>query len=70
MSIKNIAQNYKGFKIEKVNSKGAGDSQQGFTYNVFDKDQKNNILIFDVVHGEIQGMHAGKRGFDLSDCEE
>ena len=38
MSIKNIAQNYKGFKIEKVNTKGAGDYQQDFTYNVFDRD--------------------------------
>lgn len=61
MSIKNIAQNYKGFKIEKVNSKGAGDSQQGFTYNVFDKDQKNNILIFDVVNDEIQGIYLEKK---------
>ena len=61
MSIKNIAQNYKGFKIEKVNTKGAGDYQQDFTYNVFDRDQENNILIFDVVNDEIQGIYLEKK---------
>ena len=61
MSIKNIAQNYKGFKIEKVNTKGVGDSQQDFTYNVFDRDQENNILIFDVVNDEIQGIYLEKK---------
>lgn len=61
MSIKNIAQNYKGFKIEKVNTKGAGDSQQDFTYNVFDRDQENNILIFDIVNDEIQGIYLEKK---------
>ncbi|MCJ8161489.1 hypothetical protein [Acinetobacter zhairhuonensis] len=70
MNVKEIYKSYEGYEIKKMKSEGAGDSQDDFTYTVTDNLQKNNILIFDVVHGEIQGMHAGKRGFDLSDCEE
>ena len=70
MNVKEIYKSYEGYEIKKMKSEGVGDSQDDFTYTVTDNLQKNNILIFDVVHGEIQGMHAGKRGFDLSDCEE
>ncbi|USE83144.1 hypothetical protein [Acinetobacter tibetensis] len=69
MNTKDIYKSYEGYKIKKMKSEGAGDSQDDYTYIVTDNFQKNNILFFDVVHGEIQGMHAGKRGFDLSDCE-
>lgn len=75
MGVENIYKNYKDYKdykdykIKKIKSEGAGDSQDDYTYIVTDNLQKNNILIFDVVHGEIQGIHLGKKGFDLSDCE-
>lgn len=64
-----IYKSYQGYEIKKMKSEGAGDSQDDYTYTVTDNFQKNNILSFDVVHGEIQGMHARKKGFDLSDCE-
>jgi hypothetical protein len=69
MNMEEIYESYEGYKIKKMKSQGAGDSQDDYTYTVTDNFQKNNILFFDVVHGEIQGMHAGKRGFDSSDCE-
>lgn len=69
MVVENIYKNYKDYKIKKIKSEGAGDSQDDYTFIVTDNLQKNNSLIFDVVHGEIQGVHLGKKGFDLSDCE-
>lgn len=69
MGVENIYKNYKGYNIKKMKSDGAGDSQDDYTYIVTDNLQKNNSLIFDVVHGKIQGIHLGKKGFDLSDCE-
>jgi hypothetical protein len=69
MSVEEIYKSYVGYKIKKIKSEGAGDYQDDYAYTVTDNLQKNNILFFDVVHGEIQGMHAGKKGFDLSDCE-
>ncbi|MDA3559072.1 hypothetical protein MKL42_16435 [Acinetobacter sp. AOR15_HL] len=69
MVVENIYKNYKDYKIKKIKSEGAGDSQDDYTFIVTDNLQKNNSLIFDVVHGEIQGIHLGKKGFDLSDCE-
>ena len=70
MKAENIMKNYKGFDVEKVNSEGSGDSQQDFKYTVFDKNFKNNILIFDVVNDEIQGIHLEQKGFSMSDCDE
>lgn len=70
MKVDNIVNNYKDFEMEKVNSEGSGDSQQDFMYTIFDKDQKNNILIFDVINGEIQGIHLERKGFNMSDCDE
>ena len=69
MNKEEIYKSYQGYEIKKMKSEGAGDSQDDYTYTVTDNFQKNNILSFDVVHGEIQGMHARKKGFDLSDCE-
>ncbi|SEO60504.1 hypothetical protein SAMN04487817_107163 [Acinetobacter sp. yr461] len=69
MGVENIYKNYKVYNIKKMKSDGAGDSQDDYTYIVTDNLQKNNSLIFDVVHGKIQGIHLGKKGFDLSDCE-
>lgn len=69
MGVENIYKNYKGYNIKKMKSDGAGDSQDDYTYIVTDNLQKNNSLIFDIVHGKIQGIHLGKKGFDLSDCE-
>lgn len=69
MGVENIYKNYNGYNIKKMKSDGAGDSQDDYTYIVADNLQKNNSLIFDVVHGKIQGIHLGKKGFDLSDCE-
>ncbi|CAM4187167.1 hypothetical protein F901_00952 [Acinetobacter dispersus] len=71
MTAENINNNYKaGYKIIKIKSEGAGDSQQDFNYRVFDSGQKNNILVFDVVNREIQGIHLQKKDFSISDCEE
>lgn len=71
MTVENINSNYKaGYKVIKIKSEGAGDSQQDFNYQVFDSGQKNNILVFDVVNREIQGIHLQEKDFSMSDCEE
>lgn len=71
MTAENINNNYKaGYKVIKIKSEGAGDSQQDFNYQVFDGGQKNNILVFDVVNSEIQGIHLQTKDFSMSDCEE
>ncbi|OEY96857.1 hypothetical protein BJD20_01610 [Acinetobacter proteolyticus] len=71
MTAENINNNYKaGYKVIKIKSEGAGDSQQDFNYQVFDGGQKNNILVFDVVNSEIQGIHLQTKYFSMSDCEE
>ncbi|CAB1220106.1 hypothetical protein [Acinetobacter bouvetii] len=51
-------------------SEGASDSPQDLTYTAIDKNQKNNVLLFDVIHGEIQAIHLERKGFDMSDCDE
>lgn len=61
MNKEEIYKSYQGYEIKKMKSEGAGDSQDDYTYTVTDNFQKNNILFFDVVYGEIQGMHAGKK---------
>lgn len=71
MTVENINRNYKaGYKVIKIKSEGAGDSQQDFNYQVFDSGQKNNILVFDVVNREIQGIHLQEKDFSMLDCEE
>lgn len=71
MTAENINNNYKaGYKVIKIKSEGAGDSQQDFNYQIFDSGQKNNILVFDVVNREIQGIHLQEKDFSISDCEE
>ncbi|NNP77009.1 hypothetical protein A7P54_11340 [Acinetobacter sp. Ac_3412] len=71
MTAENINNNYKaGYKVIKIKSEGAGDYQQDFNYQVFDSGQKNNILFFDVVNREIQGIHLQEKDFSISDCEE
>lgn len=70
MAAENISKNYKGFKIEKNISEGTGDSQEDYVYKIFDNDQQDNILIFDVINDEIQGIHLKKREFEISDCED
>lgn len=35
-----------------------------------DKTQKNNVLLFGVMHGEIQAIHLERKGFNISDCDE
>lgn len=71
MTVEDINNNYKaGYKTIKIKSEGAGDSQQDFNYQVFDDDQKNNILVFDVVNNEIQGIHLQEKDFSMSDCED
>ena len=35
-------------------SEGASDSSQDLAYTSIDKNQKNNVLLFDVINGEIQ----------------
>lgn len=71
MTAENINNNYKpGYKVIKIKSEGAGDSQQDFNYQVFDSEQKNNILAFDIVNSEIQGIHLQEKDFSISDCED
>jgi hypothetical protein len=71
MTAENMNNNYKaGYKVIKIKSEGAGDYQQDFSYQIFDGDQKNNILVFDVVNSEIQGIHLREKKFSMSDCEE
>lgn len=46
------------------------DSPQDLTYTAIDKNQKNNVLLFDVVNGEIQVIHLEQKGFNISDWDE
>lgn len=47
-------------------SEGASDS----AYTAIDKNQKNNVLLFDVIHGEIQVINLERKAFNISDCDE
>lgn len=46
------------------------DSAQYLTYTAIDKNQKNNVLLFDVINGEIQVIHLERKGFNVSDWDE
>lgn len=46
------------------------DSAQYLTYTAIDKNQKNNVLLFDVINGEIQVIHLERKGFNISDWDE
>ncbi|MNZ10479.1 hypothetical protein D3C78_273260 [compost metagenome] len=46
------------------------DSAQYLTYTSIDKNQKNNVLLFDVINGEIQVIHLERKGFNISDWDE
>lgn len=47
-------------------SEGASDSAQDLTYSAMDKNQKNNVLLFDI----IQVIHLERKGFNISDWGE
>ena len=51
-------------------SEGASDSSQDLVYTSIDKNQKNNLLLFDVINGEIQVIHLERKGFNISDWDE
>lgn len=46
------------------------DSPQDLTYTVIDKNQKNNVLLSDIVNVEIQVIHLERKGFNISDWGE
>ena len=51
-------------------SEGASDSSQDLVYTSIDKNQKNNVLLFDVINGEIQVINLERKAFNISDCDE
>lgn len=51
-------------------SEGASDSSQDLAYTSIDKNQKNNVLLFDVINGEIQVINLERKVFNISDCDE
>lgn len=66
-----IHKQYKGFEIIKEPSEGAGDSQNDFTYTIYDKDNKlKNEIVFDVVNSEIMGIHVSQKGLDGYICDQ
>ena len=51
-------------------SEGASDSSQDLVYTSIDKNQKNNVLLFDVINGEIQVINLERKAFNIYDCDE
>ena len=51
-------------------SEGASDSSQDLAYTSIDKKKKNNVLLFDVINGEIQVINLKRKAFNISDCDE
>ena len=71
MTGKDINKNYKDFKIIKEHSEGAGDSQDDFTYTIHDKEDRfKNEIVFDVVNGEVIGIHVSQKGLDGYICDQ
>lgn len=71
MTDKDVNKKYKDFKILKEHSEGAGDSQDDFTYTIRDKEDKlKNEIVFDVVNGEVMGIHVSQKGLDGYICDQ
>lgn len=71
MTGKDIYKQYEDFKIIKEPSEGAGDSQDDFIYTIHDKENKlKNEIVFDVVNGEIMGIHVSQKGLDGYICDQ
>lgn len=71
MTGKDVNKKYKDFKIIKEHSEGAGDSQDDFTYAIHDKEDRfKNEIVFDVVNGEVMGIHVSQKGLDGYICDQ
>ena len=71
MTGKDVNKKYKDFKIIKEHSEGAGDSQDDFTYTIHDKEDRfKNEIVFDVVNGEVIGIHVSQKGLDGYICDK